>query len=281
MKNKKVSVIVTTKNEERNILNCLQSIKKQSYKNIQIIVVDNNSTDKTIKIAKRFTRFVYNIGPERSAQRNFGGKKSSGEFVMFIDADMILRKDVVSECVDIFKTNKSRIGGVIIPEESFGTGFWTKIKAFERSFYIGDNLIEAARFYPKKVFHSIRGFDESITGPEDWDLSEKVGHKYKLARINSLIMHNEGEIQVIKLLKKKYYYFKKLPEYLKNSSKRNMSYGSSLQRFVFFLRPGFRKKWYRLLFHPVLTAALVFLLTAESIAAGLGLIAGLRKGNAK
>ncbi len=69
-----VSVIVTTKNEEKNIANCLKSIKGQSYpqEKIQIIVVDNNSSDSTTKIAKRFTDKVYNKGPERSAQRNYG-----------------------------------------------------------------------------------------------------------------------------------------------------------------------------------------------------------------
>ncbi|MFH0876438.1 MAG: glycosyltransferase [archaeon] len=49
----KVSVIVTTKNEERNIARCLVSVKNQSYPNIEIIVVDNNSSDKTKEIAKR------------------------------------------------------------------------------------------------------------------------------------------------------------------------------------------------------------------------------------
>ena len=68
-----VSVIVTTKNEEKNIENCLRSIKAQTYpqEKIEIIVVDNNSTDKTKEIGKRYTERVYNFGPERSAQRKF------------------------------------------------------------------------------------------------------------------------------------------------------------------------------------------------------------------
>ena len=47
-----MSVIVTTKNEEKNIENCLQSINNQTYKNIELIVVDNFSDDKTVEIAK-------------------------------------------------------------------------------------------------------------------------------------------------------------------------------------------------------------------------------------
>lgn len=64
----KVSVILTTKNEEKHIGNCLKSVKKQAYPRdeIEIIVVDNNSTDKTKEIAKRYTDKVYNFCPERS-----------------------------------------------------------------------------------------------------------------------------------------------------------------------------------------------------------------------
>ena len=69
-----LSVIITTKNEEKNIANCLKSIKAQNYPHdkIEIIVVDNNSKDRTKEIAARFTDKVYNFGPERSAQRNYG-----------------------------------------------------------------------------------------------------------------------------------------------------------------------------------------------------------------
>ena len=70
-----VSVIVTTKNEEKNIANCLKSIKNQTYKNIEIIVVDNNSDDRTKEIAGKYTDKVFNHGPERSALRNLGAER--------------------------------------------------------------------------------------------------------------------------------------------------------------------------------------------------------------
>ncbi|MDO9464791.1 MAG: glycosyltransferase [bacterium] len=96
-----VSIIITTKNEEKNIENCLESILNSrfpipssqfpvsnSQSSIEIIVVDNNSTDKTVEIVKSYChceakpkqshiRF-YTKGPERSAQRNFGVKKVNG-----------------------------------------------------------------------------------------------------------------------------------------------------------------------------------------------------------
>jgi glycosyltransferase involved in cell wall biosynthesis len=79
-----VSVIITTKNSEKYIKECLYSIKKQSYKKIESIVVDNNSIDHTKEIAEKYTKSIYNKGPERSAQRNFGAKKTKGDFLLFI-----------------------------------------------------------------------------------------------------------------------------------------------------------------------------------------------------
>ena len=98
----KVSIIVTTKNEEKNIANCLNSIRSQTYPQdkIEIIVVDNNSTDSTVEIARRFTDKIYNFGPERSAQLNFGVKLAKGAYILFPDADMILSEDVIKECLE-------------------------------------------------------------------------------------------------------------------------------------------------------------------------------------
>ncbi|MHB1679015.1 MAG: glycosyltransferase family 2 protein [bacterium] len=82
MVNPLVSVIITTKNEEKNIGMCLKSIKSQSYQNIEIIVVDNQSSDKTKEIAAKFTNLIYDKGPERSAQRNYGVSVSRGEYIV-------------------------------------------------------------------------------------------------------------------------------------------------------------------------------------------------------
>ncbi|MDZ4341976.1 MAG: glycosyltransferase family 2 protein, partial [Candidatus Binatia bacterium] len=99
-----VSVIVPTRNSAATLERCLQSIGQQTYKEIEIIVVDNNSSDKTTEIAKRFTSKVFIHGPERSAQVNYGVKQSSGEYVYKVDSDFILDKDVVTQCVQ--KINK-------------------------------------------------------------------------------------------------------------------------------------------------------------------------------
>ena len=70
-----VSVIIPTKNSGKTLLQCLDSIKNQNYENIEIIVVDNYSTDNTLQIAKIYTNTVYTFSPERSSQVNYGVEK--------------------------------------------------------------------------------------------------------------------------------------------------------------------------------------------------------------
>ena len=74
-----VSIIIPTLNEEASLEICLKSIKKQTYKNLETIVVDNFSKDRTPEIAKKYTKLVFKKGNERSAQRNFGAKKAKGK----------------------------------------------------------------------------------------------------------------------------------------------------------------------------------------------------------
>lgn len=279
LKNPLVSIIVTTRNEERNIGKCLESIKEQTYPKLQIIVVDNNSTDKTKEIAKEYTKYIYNKGPERSAQRNYGAKKANGEYVLFIDADMELSSKVIEECVKKLSVlsdqlSEKEVGGVIIPEESFGVGFWAKAKALERSFYLGNNEIEAARFFPKKVFSASGGFDEALTGPEDWDFSQRVRLKYKIERIAAFIRHNEGELSLKRTLQKKYYYAKKFGPYMKKKDNKDSTEKqfSILGRYaIFFKQPK------KLLKDPILSCGMLFMKTSEFFFGGLGYIIGLMK----
>ena len=95
-----VSVIVTTKNEDRNIGACLESVVQQSMLPLEMIVVDNYSEDKTAEIALEYGAKVFELGPERSAQRNYGVEKAQGKYILYLDADMHLSPDVLKDCVN-------------------------------------------------------------------------------------------------------------------------------------------------------------------------------------
>jgi len=57
-------------------------------------------------------------------------KKAKGKYVLFVDSDMELSKDVVEECVELAEKN-NKVGGIIIPERFVGDGFWVRVRDFE------------------------------------------------------------------------------------------------------------------------------------------------------
>lgn len=272
MKNDLVSVIITTRNSATTIEALLKSLLAQSYKNIELLVVDNSSTDKTIAISQKYTTKVFQKGPERSAQRNYAIKKSIGKYCLVLDSDMVLTKNVVKECVETFEKSKVKqnIGAIIIPEVSFGKGLWAKAKILERQINSGEDYFEAARFFPKKIVTSLGGYDQKLTGPEDWDLPQRIAVKYKIVRVKALIYHNEGHINLFSLAKKKYYYAKTVSKYL---AKQNIS--PIGPRTIYFLRPAFYKKWPLLLKNPFISLAMILMLTIEMIYGVVGYIKGL------
>ena len=158
-----VSVIITTKNEEKNMKNILESLKNQTFKDFEVVVVDNKSSDKTKEISKEYGALVFDKGPERSAQRNYGVSKASGKYVLILDADMILEPDVLDECVKKFKED-SDLKKITIKEIPMGEGFWSKCKRLELEFYSKNPKAKthAARFFEKKVFEEFGGYDPDL-----------------------------------------------------------------------------------------------------------------------
>ena len=265
-----VSIVVTTRNEERNIANCLRSIQSQTWKRIEAIVVDNGSTDRTKAIALEYTPHVFDKGPERSAQRNYGIiQNSSGEYAMFIDADMLLTPSTVEKCIEAMQ--QSNVTGLHVQEIVLGRGFLAKVRRYERSFYSG-TVVDGIRFFRRDLFVALGGFDEKLPpGPEDWDLDKRFKQRGSLVLIpetggdvnNELqafvsqrgirphpdyvgIYHNEDEQTLRRYLSKKGYYSNSMSAYTTkwgaDDPDIRKQLGLSYRFFVVFVEHGkFRK----------------------------------------
>lgn len=259
-----VSAIVPTRNSAQTVGACLESIKAQIYPVIEIIVVDNNSTDETWEIAQKFTEKVFKKGPERSAQRNLGVEKAEGRYLLFIDSDQALSEHVVEDCVRKIKES-GQIKAVIIPETTEGSGFWTKCKALERSCYVGDDDIEAARFFDREIFFQLGGYDEEIHGGgEDWDLPIRIRKAgFTIGRINSFINHLEGRIRFRELMRTKRYYGQTIDKYIRK-------HPEIARRQLRIIRPAFIRNWRKLARDPVHTTGFVFMKICEFAAGAIG-----------
>jgi len=259
-----VSIIVPTRNSAESLSACLDSITNQSYPSIELLVVDNHSTDATLEIARSFTSSVYTHGPERSAQRNKGACAACGAYVAFIDSDMVLAPLVIGHCVQAIIGDPTA-KGVYIPERSVGSGFWALCKALERSCYVGDDTIEAARFFDRTSFEAVGGYDEELTAAEDWDLSQRVARLGSLRHIDAYISHLEGHLTLAEAMRGKFYYGKSIRRYLRK-------HHSSTAKQLPIVRPAFLRHWRRLVAQPKFTVGMIVLRMCEYIAGAAGLI---------
>lgn len=202
----KVSVVIATRNAERTLERCLATVRDQNFPHIEVVVVDNLSTDATLAVAESLADVVLRAGPERSAQRNTGAQAASGEVLVFLDADMLLEPGVVREAVGHLSSPTT--SGVIIPERSFGDGFWARCKALEKRLALNEPAVEAARAFRKVDFSAANGYDEHLTACEDWDLADRIdaADDRTTARTGSLVWHDEGKLRLRGTFDKKRYY---------------------------------------------------------------------------
>jgi len=253
-----VSVIVPTRNSARTLASCLASIRAQRAVEIELIVVDNASSDVTPNIAYGYADVVTTRGPERSAQRNFGASIAKGDHLFFVDSDMVLTPNLVSECAAILI--ETQAPAVIVPEVSVGQGFWAACRALERRCYVGDDLVEAARFFRRSTFDAAEGFDEQLLGGEDWDLSARVAQGMRLPRSVGHLIHDEGRLRLVVVLAKKRYYAGSFLAYWRKHPRLAISQAR-------VVRPAFFRNWKTLMRHPVLTTGVILMKVLEMSAA--------------
>lgn len=172
--NSLVSIIVPTKNSAEFLEECLQSIKNQTYKNTELIVVDNNSTDNTKEIVKEFKKKftllnvqLFNRGPERSAQVNFGIQQAKGEYIYYTGGDLERDEDLIKQAVNKCEQENYDAVYLNVVTKIKSPNIWQKVRALERKCYFKEQGMSAARFYKKDVFLKNGGLDEKLGSISD------------------------------------------------------------------------------------------------------------------
>lgn len=236
-----ISIIITTYNSSNNIENCLNSIYFEKDVEFEVIIVDNYSSDNTLDLSSKYTKNIYKKGPERSAQRNFGVKRSQYENILFLDSDMILSPFFLKYLFKYIKSFNPQ--ALYISEKIIVSNFFSKLRNHERYFYTG-TPIDCVRFFKKSLFNHVGGFDEKFSGPEDWDFNNKILELYspniltadknfettimsnsilKFYKKNNINLrkystpcfyHDEREVGFFEHIKKKSYYAKSLRSYI-------------------------------------------------------------------
>lgn len=238
-----VSIIVPTKNSASTLEACLQSLRAQTYANVEIIVVDNFSTDATQEIGRKYAQKVFSQGPERSAQVNYGVEQASGEFVYKVDSDFIVDLRVVEQC--LVEIEKGMDAVVVHNSPDVRVSWIAKIRKFEVDMYKYDITHSSARFLKKGVYQAIGGFNSKITAGEDYDFQNKLNRAgYKTGFVEAEALHLGEPTHFWRHMKKYYDYGKDFVNYYSTNKRES---GKQLTPF----RNVYAKNWRVFLRHPL------------------------------
>ncbi|MDB2111176.1 glycosyltransferase family 2 protein [Clostridium paraputrificum] len=114
--NELISIVVPVYNVEKYLEECLDSICKQTYSNIEIILVNDGSTDSSIEICEKYSELDKRISVLNkengglSDARNCGIKFAKGQYLIFVDSDDIISRDMVSYLYNLIKNTNSEVG---------------------------------------------------------------------------------------------------------------------------------------------------------------------------
>jgi len=184
-----VSVVIPTYNSSKTLDACLKSVRRQTYPNVEITVVDNYSRDETRRIAENYGAKILLKGPERSAQMNYGVSNARGKYVLRVDSDMVADYDIIEKCLKLCNEGADAVVLPVLPHLSKCNNFWVNCRMLEQKMIIDDIVNVAPRFLKRSVFLAIGGYDETIVAWEDYDINDRLlksGYKVTLLQDSAL-----------------------------------------------------------------------------------------------
>jgi glycosyltransferase involved in cell wall biosynthesis len=199
-----VSVVIPSRNSQDTIADCLSSVISQLHRPIEIIVVDSFSTDSTVEIARAMGANVMLHDNGRSAQKNWGAKFASGEYLYFVDADFKLEPSVIAACLEAIG---SADGVVIRNQDIARDSKVSQLIASRRRILSYDPLNVAVRFVRREIFYSVGGYDPDLYADEDVDFQRRflnLGFKMVYSRVTEL--HSSSPVDLKGLLNRSLYY---------------------------------------------------------------------------
>lgn len=200
----KISIIIPTKDREKELNRCLDSLSKQTLMPDEIIIVDaSKELTKLTKQNKDYNLIHISAKPGSARQRNIGVKKAKGDILLFLDDDVILHPDYILELKRFYKKNENCTGATgkitnakksifiknffMLDGTTFGRG--RMLPSGFQVLPIGDvetqtEVLSGCNFSCRKeIFNQLSGFDNFFTGysfMEDIEFSYRISRRYKL-----------------------------------------------------------------------------------------------------
>lgn len=203
MKNPLISVIISTYNAENKISKCISALLNQTYKPIEIFVVDDGSADKTKEIIKKFAdnKKVFLLEQKRrgpGAAKNLASKKAKGKILVFVDSDEYPRRDYIKELTKPIREGKAKtsIGAWFIADPK---NPWARCR-FDDTSKLRHHAIKSGVFraIEKSFFEKLSGFDTSKGYSDD-----RIPNNEKRARVDDAVFDHDTDSSLKELYKKR------------------------------------------------------------------------------
>ena len=198
-----VSVVITCYNYDRFLDQCIQSALGQTYQSLEVVIVDDGSTDNTREVVEKFlhlpnVKYIYQENSGQTKAKNVGVANSTGKFIAFLDADDFW--DLKKLEKQIPKFSNPKVGVVYSGFSLVDQNGWPVVKTpagqymqprrgpvVEELFM--DNFVPfSSSVVTKDCFMSVGGFDESLAMGIDWDLWLRISVDYNFDYIHEPLL---------------------------------------------------------------------------------------------
>ena len=205
MKNAKVSVLMTIYNHQNYLKNAIESIISQSYKNWELIAIDNGSTDNSKKILKKIKNkkiktffFKKNLG--RTNCLNIGLKKCKGDFIAILDSDDVAHKHRIKFQLNEFNLDKElsllatdfnyiNQKGKITPYPKLKSTLPENLHIKPRIFLLRNFFAHSSVMYRRLIIKKIGRYPSKFIYSQDYALYLKIFQKYKIKFLNKKLVN--------------------------------------------------------------------------------------------
>lgn len=201
MSNPKVSAVIPNYNYAQYIGEAVESALHQTYENIEVIVVDDGSSDDSLKVLSAFGNRIMVISQKNAGvatARNNGVKASTGEYVAFLDADDVWLPEKIEQQVACFLA-KPELGLVHVGVQDISAdgrdldvhadGMQGRVShellLFDRPVILGGGSGIMVR---RKIFDEVGGFDMRLSTSADWDLFYQISSRYEVGFVSDVLL---------------------------------------------------------------------------------------------
>ncbi|MBI5650359.1 MAG: glycosyltransferase [Chloroflexi bacterium] len=194
----RISVIIPCYNHAHYLGEAIQSARAQTYREVEIIVVDDGSTDHTAQVAAAFgesVRYIYQANAGLAAARNAGIRASTGEYIALLDADDLWHPEFLQTLAAILDRDPAlgavycgsrfiNARGEVLPQVITRT---VPANALHDALTGGEFFPPCAVLTRKSVFQRVGFFDETLSASEDWDMWLRVAAQFPFAGISNVL----------------------------------------------------------------------------------------------